>query len=372
MKKENYFFRKNLINKNENFIDVKENLINLSLNESPFNPFLLLKHEDLKEIVNFSINIYPRKELENSLKEKICKYNNEFLTKNETDLKEIINPSNIILGNGIDELLYILFMSINDYKSKILISIPTYPDYKNYALSVGLNVLEIPLIENFQLNVSKIIKESKNKEVKLIIICNPNNPTGNLINSADIYYLLENIKDKLILIDEAYFEFSKVTFLKHVNLYPNLIIARSFSKGFFAPGLRLGYFVSSVLNIKELNKVKGVYNLSNLTQFIGIKFLENLEKFEQRIEYICKLRDFIFNRLQAIKNIEPYPSSTNFILFKCKFDSTKLYEYLLKKEISLRNVSKLYNLYNCLRVSIGTKENMDFFIKNILEFNEQS
>lgn len=371
--KNNYFFRKDLINKNINFIDVKETEINLSLNESAFNPLSLLSEEELNEIKNFKVNIYPRSELESNLKEKICEYNNKILSKiekqnSQNNESKILNPSNIIIGNGLDELLFILFMSLNDKKSKILISVPTYPDYKNYALSVGLNICEIPLIESFQLDVSKIIKESKKKDIKLIIICNPNNPTGNLINSADIFYLLENINDKLILIDEAYFEFSKITFAKYINIYPNLIIGRSFSKGFLAPGLRLGYFITISKNIKELMKVKSVYNISNLTQFIGLKFLNNIEKFNQRIDYLIKLREYLYNRLKNIKNIKPFQSFTNFILFKCNFDANILYEFLLKNNISLRNVSKNYNLENCLRVSLGTKENLDLFLNKLNEF----
>jgi len=303
--------------------------------------------------------------LPNELKEKICQYNNSNLNK------IVVNPENIVLGNGIDELLFILFTSINEKNSKIIVSIPTYPDYKNYANSVGVDVIEIPLLKDFQLDVDKIIKKSKDKNVKLIIICNPNNPTGNIINFSDIYYILENIKDKLVLIDEAYFEFSNVTLLKDILLYPNLIIARSFSKGFLSPGLRLGYFIGQTKIISELYKVKTVYNLSNLAQFIGIKYLNNSDKFKKFIDYIIKIRDYTYKRLSSFNNITPYQSHTNFILFRCSFDANKLYNFLLENNISLRNVSKAYNLNNCLRISLSLKENIDLFL-NLLENFMQS
>jgi len=360
-KKNHSFFRADLAFKNINHINVEQKKTNLSLNEAPFNPLKLLSGSDLNDIVKFGINRYPLPSLEEEVKAKLSAYNHD-----------LVKPHNLLCGNGIDDLLYLLFLSVNEPKSKILISTPTYPDYKNYALSVGLGVEEVPLLEDFQLDIPGILKKAKDRNIKMVILCNPNNPTGNLIQSSDIYYLLEKITDKMILVDEAYYEFSKQSCISTINQYPQLVITRSFSKGFFSSGLRFGYLISQSSNISELLKIKSVYNLSSLTQYIVLKFLDNPDKFNSRIDYLIKLRDIISRRLALIPGLKVYDSHTNFLLFRLPEgeDPRELYDYLLGNGIAVRNVSK--NIPSCLRVSIGEKAEMDEFARQVeLYFHEK-
>ena len=356
---DNYFFRKDLLNKRINIIEVEDKKINLSLNESPYNPFSFFSKDDWEDFLNFNINRYPRKDIEEKLKSEICEYN---LNK--------IKPDNILMGNGIDDLLYLLFISISDKNSKILVSVPSYPDYINYSLSCGVGNISINLKENFQLDIDEIIENGKKKDVKMIIFCTPNNPTGNLLKKSDIFYILENIHDKLVVIDEAYFEFSGETFINNIYNYENLIILRSFSKGFFSSGLRFGYLIANSFIIGELLKVKSVFNLSALTQFVALKLFMKKDIIKKYINVLIEERDFLFKELGKIEGITSYKSYTNFLLFRVSenFNHIDLYNYLLKKEISLRNVSSLPMLDNCLRVSIGTKEQNKIFLSEMKKY----
>lgn len=353
---DNYPFRKDLISKKINVIEVEEKKINLSLNESPFNPFLFFSEEDWNEFHKFAINRYPTKELSIKLKNLICKYNQNKITE-----------ENILMGNGIDDLLYLIFISIQDKNSKILVSVPSYPDYINYSLSCGVENITVPLKNDFQLDVDRIINTGKRKDIKMIILCTPNNPTGNLLKKSDIYYILENINDKLIVIDEAYFEFSNETFINNISDYENLIILRSFSKGFFASGLRFGYLISNPFIVKELLKVKSVFNLSSLTQFIAIKLLQKEKTIKEHIDFLINERENLYKQLSKINEINVYKSKTNFILFRLlrNLDHIDLYNYLLQNDISIRNVSSQPLLEKCLRVSIGNKEQNSEFVSTL-------
>ncbi len=346
------FFRKNLKAKDINQIFIEEKETNLSLNESPYNPLKLLSDDDRVEIANFDINKYPREQQKKELKQEIISYCNS-----------VIKEENILLGNGIDELLYFLFASISEPKSKVIINTPTYPDYKNYGESLSLDFYELPLNEIFQPQIKKLIQLSKKKETKLIILCTPNNPTGNLITSGDIYYLLENVKDTLILVDEAYFEYSNKTFVENLSNYPNLIITRSFSKGFHSSGLRFGYLLASPYIIQNLLKVKPVFNLSSLTIFIAKKILQNKEIMLSKIEELKQNRETLYNYLKKQPLITPYESYTNFILFRVEqpISHIDLYNFLLENNLSIRNVSNSNSLKNCLRVSISNEKEINRF-----------
>ena len=354
----NYFFRDDLFNKKPNKIYIENKKINLSLNESSINPLLFFTDKDWDELKSIPIHKYPSDSFIEKVKEQVCIYNHN-------DVK----PDELILANGIDDLLYLLFIAVAQKGSKILYSIPSYPDYANYSASCSLGSESLLLTSDFHLDVEQIIKKGKHKAVKLIIICNPNNPTGNLFKTSDIFYILENIQDTLIAVDEAYFEFNSTTFLPYINNYQNLVILRSFSKGFLVPGLRFGYLSAHRSIIHELRKVKSVFNISALTLAYASKLLSCSPKISDIIEKLKKMRDSFIIYMRNIPEIEVYHSETNFILFRMKTQEVcdSLYKHLLDKDISVRNVSSQPLLHNCLRVSVGDKNENTKFLKE-LEF----
>lgn len=372
------FFRKDLAKKGENKILVERKKNTLALNESYVSALTLLNDEQKERILNSRIEKYPTSE-----------FVYPFLSalKNYCKIK---TEDQILIGNGIDELLYFLFISINEKGSKCIVNVPTYPDYKNYGESVGLSFIEIPLIENsitknqdgkvssdedileYSLDVKRLVKVGKKSDVKAIIFTNPNNPTGTLFPLSDIIYVMQRLKDKLIIIDEAYIEFCPdKTMIPLINEFENIIILRTFSKGFLSPGLRLGYLVSNESIIKNLKKVFPVFLVSNLSIEIGKILLENEKEISKIRKEVIENRQKIYNKLKdyTVKGYisKVYKSNTNFVLFKFESNEImeKCYKYLLENEVSIRNVSSKY-LKNSLRVTASSNKETDLFL-DILE-----
>ncbi len=370
-----YYFRKDLIKKDENHILVERKRFTLALNESFESAFKLFNEEEKEKILSSPINRYPTSEYLTEFLENIKKYCN---------LKD---TNQILIGNGIDELLYFLFISINHKNPKCLINVPAYPDYKNYGESVGISFIEIPLIEisssdskiedDFKLDIKKIISVGKRKDVKAIIFTNPNNPTGTIFNVSDIIYIIERLPEKLIIIDEAYIEFCKEkTLVPLINEFPNIIILRTFSKGFLSPGLRLAYILSNSSIIRELKKVFPVFPVSQISIEIGKRLLEKQERLSEIRDNIAKNREKIYLKLLEYKSNgllnKVYKTSTNFVLFQF-YDlniMNSFYNFLLENNLSIRNVCSKY-LRNSLRVTSSNDIETDKFIELIAKFFEK-
>ncbi|MCR4422831.1 MAG: histidinol-phosphate aminotransferase family protein [Spirochaetales bacterium] len=362
------FFRKNLTKKSENKIYVERKKTTLALNESSISTISLLSDFEKEKILNARIEKYPT---------------SDFITPFLTSLKEyckVNSEQQILIANGIDELLYFLFIAINEKNAKCIVNVPTYPDYKNYGESVGLSFIEIPLIENFDSNVEynidikRLVKKGKRKDVKAIIFTNPNNPTGTLFPLADIIYVMQKLKDKLIIIDEAYIEFClDKTMIPLLNEFENLVILRTFSKGFLSPGLRLGYLVSNEHITSQLKKVFPVFPVSQISIEIGKLLLQNKDEISKVRQQIIDNRQDIYEKLREYREkgyiSKVYKSNTNFLLFSFKAEERmkECYDFLLKNEVSVRNVSSKY-LKNSLRVTATNDKETAIFLNTINEF----
>ena len=192
------------------------------------------------------------------------------------------------------------------------------------------------------------------KNLKLIFVCSPNNPTGNCFNKEDIKYILENFKG-IIVIDEAYIDFSETdSWLKTLENYPNLIITQTFSKAWALASARVGIAYASPEIVELLNNVKMPYNVSKLNQEAAIKALDNETEFKKNIATILKQKDLLIrtlNQFDIVRKI--YPSDANFLLVE--FDNAnKIYNDLVAQKIITRNRHKLVN--NCIRITVGTPE----------------
>jgi len=266
-----------------------------------------------------------------------------------------VNVNQILLGNGSDEILDLLFRAFCEPKVDNVITLP--PTYGMYGVLANINAVEnkeVLLSEDFQPQVEKIIS-AIDKNTKIIFLCVPNNPTGNSFSDESVAYLLQNFKG-LVVIDEAYIDFSKKeSWINELDEYPNLVITQTLSKAYGLAGIRLGICYASAEVISVLNKIKPPYNVNQLTQIRALERLEDREKINSEIHSIIAQREELLKVLLNIKFIKKiYPTEANFILIKVD-DANKRYAELIAKGIVIRNRSTQPLCENCLRLTIGTE-----------------
>ena len=279
-------------------------------------------------------------------------------------LSEIKNipTKNILLGNGSDEDLDLIFRAFCEPKQDNIICTP--PTYGMYKVLSDLNNVELKeslLTIDFTLNVDGVLSQI-NANTKIIFLCSPNNPTGNSIPKEQIEIILEQ-SNCLVVIDEAYIDFSEETsWNTRLEQYPNLIVCQTLSKAWGMAGIRLGICYASTTIIAVLNKIKPPYNVNILTQQKALEVLNNVEVFEEKLNQILsereKLKD-VLTQLSFVKKI--YPTDANFWLIKVD-DANKRYKQLLKKSVVIRNRTTQPLCENCLRITVGTKVENDKLI----------
>lgn len=274
-----------------------------------------------------------------------------------------IPEAQILLGNGSDEVLDLLFRAFCEPKTDNVITLP--PTYGMYGVLSNINAVEnreVLLSEDFQPQVKKII-EAVDENTKIIFLCSPNNPTGNTFSDESVVYLMQNFKG-LLVIDEAYIDFSKKdSWINEFDEYPNLVITQTLSKAYGMAGIRLGICYASEEIIAVLNKIKPPYNVNELTQRKALERLEDKESIAFEIESIIAERGALLEVLKEVKFVEKiYPTEANFILVKVD-DANKRYNELISKGIVIRNRTTQPLCENCLRLTIGTEQENKKLIK---------
>ena len=274
-----------------------------------------------------------------------------------------VKTNQILLGNGSDEVLDLLFRAFCEPKKDNVITLP--PTYGMYGVLANINAVdnkEVLLSEDFQPQIEKIM-EAVDENTKIIFLCSPNNPTGNSFSDESVAYLLQNFKG-LVVIDEAYIDFSKKdSWINELDEYPNLIITQTLSKAYGLAGIRLGICYASAEVISVLNKIKPPYNVNELTQKRALERLDNSEKIKSEINSIIMQREDLLKVLLDIKFVEKiYPTEANFILVKVD-DANKRYDELIEKGIVIRNRTTQPLCENTLRFTVGTaQENMKLIL----------
>lgn len=265
-----------------------------------------------------------------------------------------VSKSQILLGNGSDEVLDLLFRAFCEPNVDNVITLP--PTYGMYGVLANLNAIEnkeVILNEDFEPNVEQILSQV-NGNTKIIFLCSPNNPTGNSFSDESIVTLLKNFNG-LVVLDEAYIDFSsKESWLSEINDYPNLVISQTLSKAYGMAGIRLGILYATTEIIAVLNKIKPPYNVNILTQNKAIEKLGNVKKINKQIADIQLEKEFLFKHLLQIDFVNKiYESDANFILIEVD-NAKKRYQQLLENGIVVRNRSSQPLCENCLRITIGT------------------
>ncbi|HEX7494484.1 MAG TPA: histidinol-phosphate transaminase, partial [Bacteroidales bacterium] len=278
----------------------------------------------------------------------------------QKDLKKAISKvkgieeEKIFLGNGSDEIIDLCFrIFCNPGIDKVLTFTPTYGMYQVSASVNDIEVIRIPLNENYQINMHKVSPLFSDKNMKLIFICSPNNPTGNAMNYSDVEKIVSDFKG-IVVIDEAYIDFSdKPSFIRLIGRYPNLIIMQTFSKAFGLAAARIGMAFSNPSVIRYFNKLKPPYNISTINQKAVLGKLERIEEYNTQVFKIKKERERLSSNLIKMKITEKvFPSDANFLLVKVK-NADYIYKTLVNKNIITRNRSSV--IENCLRITIGKK-----------------
>lgn len=332
-------------------------MIKLDAMENPFNWPSAMREKWLEHISRAQLNRYPEPNPE-LLKQK---------------LKQQFGPhdqSELLLGNGSDELIQLLVLAIAKPGASILSVSPSFSMYQMIAQMIGVECHIIPLDEEYQLDMEAMRKEIKEQDPSLIFIAYPNNPTGNLWKRQDVLEIIEESRG-LVVIDEAYGPFAADSFTNELARYENMLLLRTASKLGLA-AVRLGWLTGEKSLIDELNKVRMPYNINQLTQLTVEFALENYSLFAEQAETIRTMRGSMFGQLSAIEGVKPYVSEANFILFKVLEKSAdEVFDALLKHKVLIKNLSKQEGLENCLRVTVGSKEENKIFCDVLLKVLSQ-
>ena len=280
-----------------------------------------------------------------------------------------VNQEQILLGNGSDEVLDLIFRAFCEPGVDNVITLPpTYGMYKVLAEINNIKNREVLLTEEFQLDVKSILK-SVDEQTKLLFICSPNNPTGNAFDARYIKTILEDFTG-IVVIDEAYIDFSSYeTWIGFLDLYPNLIVTQTLSKAYGMAGIRLGVCYASTAITSVLNKIKPPYNVNELTQQKALERVLAVDEVFDEVESILEERNLLMIALQEIKFIkEIFPTDANFILVKVD-DANERYQELIEKGIVIRNRTTQPLCEKTLRFTIGTSEENKTLVEALKELD---
>lgn len=316
--------------------------IKLNQNESPFDLPEWLKEEIWAEFKTRPWNRYPS-------------YTNSGMSQ---ELAQFFNITvdRLLIGNGSNELLQIVFATVLEPGKRVLLVTPTFLIYPQLARINGAEILEIEFAQDWSFPVEEIVGTLQGKMIELCVLCAPNSPTGVGLAESDLQRILQSSKG-LVLVDEAYFEFSNANYLQLQSQHKNLIVTRTLSKAMGLAGLRMGYLIADRDLIRELNKAKLPYNVNVFSEFVVTRLLKHPEVFDSNIERILQERDRLARALNDFEQITVYSSKTNFIMIETPYEADVVFEKLLKQGILIRDISKYHpRLARKLRITVGTPE----------------
>lgn len=267
-----------------------------------------------------------------------------------------ISTSNLLLGNGSDEVIDLLIRSFCEPECDNIITFS--PGYSMYEVCAQVNhaeIRKITLTEDLQPDLEEL-KKKQDGNTKIIFLCSPNNPIGNIIPAETVEHILSTYSS-LVVIDEAYVDFADTeSYIGLTGKYPNLVVMQTLSKSWGAAGLRLGICIASEPVIGILSKVKLPYNISSVSQAIALELLSNKQDFKSKVTTIKQERDRLFNTLNSMGIFEAvYPSQANFILATTR-RAKELYQYLLNNSIVARLRELPPRINGGIRFSIGTPQ----------------
>ena len=324
--------------------------IKLDANENPYPLPPALKRLIFERLETVSLNRYPAPGSP-ALRTAFARYHG-------------VDEEMVLIGNGSDELIQILMTAVGaSSPCSILFPTPTFAMYGISALNAGHRIVEVPLNNRFDLDTEAMVAAIADAQPPLIFLSYPNNPTGGCFDRGAIEQILE-VSGGLVVVDEAYCNFSGKTFLHDLDRWDNLVILRTLSKVGLA-ALRLGILIGHPSLVHQLNKVRLPYNVNIFSQVVGGLFVEHSEEFLESAGRIVADRKWLSDELMAMEGITPYPSDANFILFSCFTGKDDVYAQLVDRGVLIKGFASPAILRNCMRVTVGTTEENREFIETL-------
>lgn len=305
-----------------------------------------------------------------STSERFNRYPDPYQWELKEKIAEIksVQKEQIILGNGSDEVIDLIYrLFCKPSIDNVILMPPTYGMYEVSASINNVAIKKVPLTASFQIDLDAVLS-AIDQNTKIIWICSPNNPTGNLLNVEEIHKILASFNG-IVVVDEAYIDFSpKESLINQLENYSNLVVTQTFSKAWGLASLRLGMAFASDEIIFYLNKIKPPYNINGLTQLKALEALEGESLKNKMVHTILEERETLAHTLDTLSVVKKvYPSDANFLLVKT-VDGKKVYDFLVSKGIIVRDRSKVKLCDECLRITVGTKSENDILVNVLKEY----
>src|SRR5579863_2618030 len=265
-----------------------------------------------------------------------------------------INSNELLLTNGVDEAIHLLCETFLQAGDEALIAVPTFAMYEISAAATGARIIKVPTGEDFRLPISALLSQVTPR-TRLIAIANPNNPTGRVAEPADLLEITRRTPQAAILVDEAYFEFYRQTLLGQWRDFPNLFVARTFSKAYGLAGLRVGALTGNSEHIRMVNRVSSPYNVNGVALACLPAALADQDYIRRYVEQVREGRELLQQEFAAW-SIQYWASQANFVLAKLGLQTTGFVESMRARGILVRDRSRDYGCEGCVRITLGTTE----------------
>ncbi len=277
-----------------------------------------------------------------------------------------LDPGHILIGNGSNELIQAIFQATVGQGDRVVLPAPTFTLYALMGRVAGADVRTVHLKLDLAFDVDRLVEESAHPGVRLVVLCSPNNPTGSMIQPEEVAAIAGSTGG-LVVVDEAYYEFGGVSCVELLDRHPNLVITRTFSKALGAAGLRLGYLAADPALASEIEKVKLPYNVNTISLLAARKLIGQEALIEERASLIRAERRRVYEALQDLPGIRPWPSHANFVLFEAERPVSEIFQGLIDRGVLIRDVSRYPMLERGMRVTIGLPEENDAFLDALRE-----
>ncbi|MFQ5676677.1 MAG: pyridoxal phosphate-dependent aminotransferase, partial [bacterium] len=276
-----------------------------------------------------------------------------------------VAEDNLIIGNGSNELLQLVISLALPRNSRILIVTPTFAIYEHLIHIAELDPVKLNLDGDFNFPIDDILAALDKEKIALCLLCSPNSPTGGILSEEELVEILKHAQG-LVLLDEAYHEFSGMNYLPLQQTFKNLLVSRTFSKAIGLAGLRVGYLVGSRPVIAQIIKAKLPYNVNIFSEFVATRLLQKSDLLQTNIDSILAEKANLHKKLDAIEALTVYPSRANFFMIESTLPADDLFEKLVEKKILIRNISTYHPLLaNKLRITVGSPAENDRLIESL-------
>jgi histidinol-phosphate aminotransferase len=334
-------------------LEPHETSIKINQNENPWETPQRIKDATLKQFENYKWSRYPPF-ISSDLEERLAAFAGW-------------KPKGVLAGNGSNELIQALLMVTISAGKRVLISEPTFTLYRQVATVLGGDVKSVRMTPDFRYDIEAIVDSIKENRPQVVILCSPNNPTGTQISDNDLRRILEAASG-LVVIDEAYHEFSEHTVVPLLREFGNLIVLRTFSKAMAMAALRVGYLLGDIDCVVEIRKALLPYNLNLFSQTAAKTALDSYDtELRPLISRIFGERQRVFSEIGKLKGFFPVSSTANFMIVGSELEPGIVFEHLLSRDILIRDVSRYPMLEKYFRVSVGTPDENDRLLEGLRE-----